>query len=99
MPQYTPPLRDMQFVMHEVLNAVDELKMLPRHKDIDTDTINAVLEEGGKFASEVLLPLNQTGDAEGCQYDASSHEVTTPGGFKEAYQRYVEAGWAALACD
>ena len=55
MPQYTPPLRDMQFVMHEVLNVVDELKMLPAHADIDADTINAVLEEGGKFASQVIV--------------------------------------------
>ena len=56
MPQYTPPLRDMQFVMHEVLNVVDELKPLPPHAEIDADTINAVLEEGGKFAAEVLVP-------------------------------------------
>jgi hypothetical protein len=53
MPQYNPPLRDMQFVLHELLGAVDELKLLPRHADIDADTINAVLEEGGKFAAEV----------------------------------------------
>ena len=59
MPHYTPPLRDMQFVLHELLNVVDELKLLPRHADIDADTINAVLEEGGKFAAEVLFPLNQ----------------------------------------
>ena len=51
MPTYTPPLRDMQFVMHEVLNVVDELKSIPRHADLDADTLNAVLEEGGKFAS------------------------------------------------
>ena len=48
----------MQFVLHEVLNVVDELKQMPRHADIDADTINAVLEEGGKFAAEVLVPLN-----------------------------------------
>ncbi|MBA4343120.1 MAG: acyl-CoA dehydrogenase, partial [Methylibium sp.] len=99
MPQYTPPLRDMQFVMHEVLNAVDELKMLPAHADIDADTINAVLEEGGKFAAEVLAPLNLSGDAEGCVLDRSTHEVKTPKGFKEAYKQYVEGGWPALGCD
>ena len=54
MPTYNPPLRDMQFVIHEVFNVVDELKQVPKHADIDADTINAVLEEGGKFASEVL---------------------------------------------
>jgi len=99
MPQYTPPLRDMQFVMHEVLNVVDELKMLPAHADIDADTINAVLEEGGKFASQVLAPLNQTGDAEGCVLDKTTHEVKAPQGFKEAYAKYVEGGWPSLSCD
>jgi hypothetical protein len=58
MPQYTPPLRDMQFVLHELLDAVDQLKALPRHADIDADTLNAVLEEGGKFCAEVVAPLN-----------------------------------------
>ena len=99
MPQYTPPLRDMQFVMHEVLHVVDELKMLPAHADIDADTINAVLEEGGKFASQVIAPLNQSGDAEGCVLDKSTHEVKTPAGFKAAYEKYVEGGWPALSCD
>ncbi|MBY0367861.1 MAG: acyl-CoA dehydrogenase C-terminal domain-containing protein [Burkholderiaceae bacterium] len=99
MPQYNPPLRDMQFVMHELLNVVDELKMLPGHEDIDADTINAVLEEGGKFAAEVLAPINLSGDAEGCTLDKASHEVTAPKGFKEAYKQYVEGGWPALSCD
>ena len=61
MPQYTPPLRDLQFVMHELLNAVDELKTMPRHKDIDAETINSVLEEGGKFAAGVIAPLRSGG--------------------------------------
>ena len=99
MAHYTPPLRDMQFVLHEVLDVVDELKALPAHADIDADTINAVLEEGGKFASEVLAPLNQSGDDEGCTLDKATHEVTTPTGFKEAYAQYVEGGWPALSCD
>ena len=99
MPSYTPPLRDMQFVLHEVLNVVDELKMLPPYADIDADTINAVLEEGGKFCAEVITPINLSGDREGCQLDKTTHEVSTPKGFKEAYQKYVEGGWPALACD
>jgi len=99
MAQYTPPLRDMQFLMSEVLNVVEELKMLPAHADIDLDTINAVLEEGGKFASQVVFPLNQSGDEEGCTLDKSTHEVTAPKGFKEAYAQYVEGGWPALSCD
>ena len=99
MPSYTPPLRDMQFVMHEVLNVVDDFKQMPQHADIDAETINAVLEEGGKFAAEVIFPLNVSGDTEGCSIDQNSHAVTTPKGFKEAYAQYIEAGWAALACE
>ncbi|MBK7547130.1 MAG: acyl-CoA dehydrogenase C-terminal domain-containing protein [Rhodoferax sp.] len=99
MPTYTPPLRDMQFVMHEVLKVTDEFKTMPKHADADADTINAVLEEAGKFASEVIFPLNISGDAEGCKLDKTSHEVKTPTGFKEAYKTYVEGGWAALSCD
>ena len=99
MPSYTPPLRDMQFVIHEVFNVVDELKQIPKHADIDADTINAVLQEGGKFAAEVTFPLNASGDAEGCTLDNTTHAVTTPKGFKEAYAQYVEGGWAALGCD
>ena len=99
MPTYNPPLRDMQFVMHEVLHVVDDFKQIPKHAEIDAETINAVLEEGGKFASEVIFPLNVSGDSEGCTLDQATHAVTTPKGFKEAYKTYVEGGWAALACD
>ena len=99
MAQYNPPLRDMQFVMHEVLDVVSALKELPAHAEVDADTINAVLEEGGKFASQVVFPLNASGDKEGCTLDKSTHEVKAPTGFKEAYAQYVEGGWPALSCD
>jgi len=99
MAQYHPPLRDMHFVLHELLNTADELKMLPRHADVDVDTINAVLEEGGKFASEVLFPINLSGDQEGCTHDKATRAVRPPKGFKEAYAQYVEGGWPALAAD
>ncbi|XAH22972.1 acyl-CoA dehydrogenase C-terminal domain-containing protein [Xylophilus sp. GW821-FHT01B05] len=99
MPLYAPPLRDMQFILHEVLNVTEEFKALPPHADVDADTLNAVLEEGGKFASEVTFPLNLSGDEQGCTLDKATHEVTTPKGFKEAYAKYVEGGWAALSCD
>ena len=99
MPQYTPPLRDMQFVMHEVLSVADELKLLPAHADIDEETINAILEEGGKFAASVVAPLNQIGDEQGCTLDQKTHEVKSPDGFKAAYAQYVEGGWPALSCD
>jgi len=99
MGQYVAPLRDMQFVLHELLDVEGELKQLPGYGDIDADTINHVLEEGAKFTSKVLFPLNHSGDHEGCRLDPSSHEVTTPKGFKEAYRQFVDAGWPALACD
>ncbi len=99
MPTYTPPLRDMQFVMHEVLNVADEYRAMPRHQDVDADTINAILEEGGKFASEVSFPLNISGDTEGCSLNRETHEVTTPTGFKAAFAKYVEGGWPALSAD
>jgi len=99
MPSYNPPLRDMHFVIHELLGAVDELKQIPAYADLDADTVNAVLEEGGKFASKVLAPLNLTGDDQGCVLDKTTHEVKTPDGFKEAYKQYIENGWSALAAD
>ena len=99
MPHYNPPLRDMQFVMHEVFKVSDEFKAIPKHADIDRETIDAVLEEGGKFAAEVTFPLNISGDTEGCTLDRTTHEVTAPKGFKQAYQQYVEGGWPALSCD
>jgi len=99
MAQYTPPLRDMQFVLHEVFNVSEEFKALPAFAEIDADTLNAVLDEAGKFASEVLAPLNRRGDEQGCTLDLGTHEVKTPDGFKDAYMRYVEGGWPALSCD
>ncbi|MBC7415206.1 MAG: acyl-CoA dehydrogenase N-terminal domain-containing protein, partial [Herminiimonas sp.] len=99
MGQYIAPLRDMQFVLHELLQVEQELKQMPKHAELDIDTINQVLEEGGKFTSQVLFPLNHSGDREGCHLDRETHEVTPPKGFKEAYKQYVEAGWPSLSCD
>ena len=99
MPSYNPPLRDMQFLMHEVFKVTDDYQQMTAHAEVDADTINAVLEEAGKFAANVTFPLNISGDAEGCVLDKETHEVTTPKGFKEAYQKYVEGGWPSLSCD
>ena len=99
MGQYVAPLRDMRFVLYELLDISSELKALPAHAEVDADIINQVLEEGARFTSKVLYPLNQVGDREGCRLDPVTHEVTTPKGFKEAYRRFVEAGWPALVCD
>jgi alkylation response protein AidB-like acyl-CoA dehydrogenase len=99
MPTYTPPLRDMQFVLHEMLQVSEAFKAMPRHADVDPDTINAVLEEAGKFAAGVVAPLNAVGDREGCTLDQRTHEVRTPAGFKQAYEQFVAGGWGALSCD
>ena len=99
MPSYTPPMRDMQFVQHELLDTESALARLPAHAELDPDTLNQVLEEGGKFAAGVVFPLNQTGDRLGCRFDAATHSVIAPEGFREAYRKYVEAGWPALSCD
>jgi alkylation response protein AidB-like acyl-CoA dehydrogenase len=99
MPSYTPPLRDMHFVLHELLHVCDDFKQLPAHAELDQDTIAAVLEEGGKFASEVLFPLNQIGDQQGCTLNHETHAVKTPDGFKEAFAAFAKGGWTALSCD
>ena len=99
MPSYRAPLRDMQFVLHELLEVDTALSALPAHASLDAATINQVLEEGGKFVAEVIFPLNHSGDREGCHFDAETHTVTTPQGFVDAYRRYVDAGWPSLSCD
>jgi alkylation response protein AidB-like acyl-CoA dehydrogenase len=88
----------MQFVIHELLAADKTFSQLPAHIEIDQETMNQIIEEAGKFASEVVFPLNQIGDREGCRrHDDGS--VSTPNGFKSAYQQYIEGGWPALSCD
>ena len=87
MGQYVAPIRDMQFLLHEMFNVTEELKAIPKFEDVDADIINQVLEEGAKFTQEVLFPLNHSGDREGCHYDAATKSVTTPKGFKDAYQK------------
>ncbi len=96
---YHPPLRDMRFVMHELLDVTTALNEVPAYADIDADTIDQVLEEAGKFCAEVLLPLNLSGDQEGCHFDAATHVVTVPKGFKQAYQQYCDGGWPSLSAD
>ena len=95
MPQYTPPVRDTRFILEHVVG-LEKHSNLPGFAQASADVVDAVLEEGGKFVAEVLFPLNQTGDAEGCtRHDDGS--VTTPAGFKEAYSQFVEAGWGTLS--
>ncbi len=96
MPTYKAPLRDIRFVLHEVLQ-VAQLAELPGYGEATPDTIDAVLEEAAKLCEAVLAPLNRTGDEEGCHYE--NGVVRAPAGFKEAYRAFVEGGWSGLACD
>ncbi len=93
MPSYKAPVDEYRFIMNEVLG-VDELSRLPGFEDATPDLIASVLEEAAKFCENILQPLNQTGDAEGCVYE--NGVVRTPAGFKEAYDKFVEGGWAGL---
>ena len=95
MPVYAPPLENIRFVLHEVLNA-GSLAELAGYEEISKDLIDQILEEGAKISSEVLFPLNQPGDA-GCVYDKGA--VRTPKGFKEAYDLFAAGGWCGLSSD
>ncbi|MBV1777083.1 acyl-CoA dehydrogenase C-terminal domain-containing protein [Burkholderiaceae bacterium DAT-1] len=97
MATYRAPLRDMQFVLHELLQVEQTLATLPGHEEVNRDLIDSVLEEAAKFAEGVLFPLNRSGDEEGCTL--KDGVVTTPKGFKEAYQQFCEGGWTGLDCD
>ena len=96
MPAYHAPLRDIRFVLNEVLK-VEQLTEIPDFVDATPDVIDAILEEAAKFCSQELQPLNHPGDEEGCHFDNGT--VTTPKGFKEAYAKFVEGSWAGLPCD
>ncbi len=91
MPSYTPPARDVRFVLIELLSVADH----PRF-DVDADLIETIVGEAGRFAAEVIAPLNRVADAQGCTRHADG-SVTTPAGFPEAYRAYVESGWGTLA--
>ena len=95
MPSYAAPLKDMQFVLHEVLRLPEA--GIAGYGDLDADFTGAVLEEAGRFASEVLAPLNAVGDREGCVLE--NGVVRTPPGFREAFDQLREQGWPAIDCD
>ncbi|AQA17212.1 acyl-CoA dehydrogenase [Halioglobus japonicus] len=97
MPDYKAPLRDIGFVVNEVLEAEKVFQTLPGYEEASTDLMDAIAAEGAKFCEEVLQPLNRVGDEEGCTW--SEEGVTTPAGFKEAYQQYVDNGWPSLSAD
>jgi alkylation response protein AidB-like acyl-CoA dehydrogenase len=93
MPTYKAPLDDIRFLLNEVLE-VEQLSKLPGYEEATPDMLMAVLEEGAKLCEDVIAPLNQSGDAEGCRYE--NGVVTTPRGFKEAYGEFVKGGWPAM---
>jgi alkylation response protein AidB-like acyl-CoA dehydrogenase len=95
MTTFKAPLRDIDFVINEVLDYQAHYKTLPCGAEATPDMVEAITAEAAKFAEEVLAPLNQTGDEAGCQWNDG--EVTTPPGFKEAYQMWVEGGWQGLS--
>jgi alkylation response protein AidB-like acyl-CoA dehydrogenase len=97
MGRYVPPLRDMQFVLHELLQVEARFAQMPAHAELDAVTLDQMLEEAGRFCSEILQPLNLPGDRQGCTLGADG-EVSAPAGFRQAYQQYVDAGWPALTC-
>ena len=97
MPEYKAPLREIKFVMDELLDMPGHYASIPSYADIATpDMVEAIITEGAKFCEQVLSPINRGGDIEGCtRHDDAS--VTTPTGFKEAYQQYVDGGWPSIS--
>ncbi len=96
MPVYNAPVKDFKFVLNDLLG-LDKMTNMPGFEDATPDMIDAILEEGGKLMSEVIQTLNLVGDKEGCTWN--NGEVTTPTGFKEAYDEYRSAGWMGLDAD
>ncbi|HEX5122775.1 MAG TPA: acyl-CoA dehydrogenase C-terminal domain-containing protein [Rhodanobacteraceae bacterium] len=96
MARYSAPLDDIRFALYDVLDVESLFKRLPGFENATRDVVDAVLDEAAKFTEQVLAPLNQSGDQEGCHFDAATASVKTPAGFRQAYAQYVENGWAGL---
>ena len=96
MASYEAPVRDMRFVYYELHDGA-AIQRLPGYDDADEETVVAVLEEAGRFCTEQLLPINRSGDEEGCHFE--NGQVRTPAGFKAAYQAFIENGWNSIAFD
>lgn len=95
MPQYKAPLKDINFLINDVLDFQQHYQSVPGGEEATPDLIDAILSECAKFSENVLAPINQSGDHEGCHFDNGT--VTTPKGFKEAYDQFVAGGWQALS--
>ncbi len=96
MPEYDPPLRDMEFVLEHICD-VRSMSKIESFSMFDPEDLAPLLEEAGRFTSEVFAPLNKPGDSSGSVLNEDG-EVSTPAGFAEAYAAYVEAGWGAVPC-
>ena len=96
MASYKAPLRDMRFVLFELMGG-DDIASLPGYEEFTRDLIDPVLEEAAKVCEEVLHPLNRSGDEEGCTLE--NGVVRTPKGFIDAYRQFREGGWTSIACD
>ncbi len=96
MARYSAPLADIRFALYDVLDVESLFQRLPGFEAATRDVVDAVLDEAAKFTEQVLAPLNQSGDQEGCHFDAATASVKTPAGFRKAYAQYVENGWAGL---
>ncbi|MAZ76939.1 MAG: acyl-CoA dehydrogenase [Micavibrio sp.] len=96
MPIYQAPLENIKFILNDVLNA-ETLTEIPGYEEATPELVEQILEEGAKLCENVLFPINQSGDEEGCGFD--NGEVTTPKGFKEAYQEFTEGGWCSVSGD
>ena len=92
---YTPPVDDIRFVLTHLVDAAS-LRELPGFEHADLDTMVGLVEEFGRFCVEVLAPLNRVGDVEGSRYDPTTATVSTPPGWKDAYDKYVAAGWGSV---
>ena len=95
MPEFKTPLRDMKFLLHEVFDYDSHYATLPNGEEATPDVVDAILEESARFAESEIGPINQSGDEEGCKLEDG--KVTTPKGFKEAYDTYRDSGWPSLS--
>ncbi|HVR49937.1 MAG TPA: acyl-CoA dehydrogenase family protein, partial [Pseudorhodoferax sp.] len=94
---YLPRPDDIRFLLHEVLGAGAQWRALPAFAEVDDALADPVLEEAGRFVATAIAPLNRAGDETGCRFEAGA--VTTPPGFRAAYQAFRQAGWPALSAD